>query len=252
VQSSVYKCIVVEDEVLIRKNLVKKIEKLNMGFAVVGEVMDGESAINIIDEKLPHLVISDIQMPIKTGIDLIEYIYYEHPNVKVILVSGYNDFEYARQAIKYGVKEYLTKPISITDLQSSLAKVKVLLDSEANSVSNFHEHDISSDDLVMMVDLYINENYHKNISVSDISNFLHISPDYLSRVYKKVTGQSPLKHLISLRIRSAKQLLECNPELNVKKIGEIVGYSDQYYFSRIFKNYTGYYPKEYRTSKNIK
>lgn len=244
-----YKCIIVEDEALIRRNLVKKINGLNMGFSVIGEVMDGESAIKLVDEEIPHLAISDIQMPIKTGIDLIKYIYYEYPNIKVILISGYNDFEYARQAIKYGVKEYLIKPVSTEDLQSSLIKIKTLLDSEMNELSSLSGQAISSEELVQMIEIYIKNNYRKSLSIPEIAKSLHFSPDHLSRVYKKITGQSPLKYLINLRIKEAKQYLVSRPDMSIKAVGEIVGYDDQYYFSRIFKNCTGFYPTEYRTMK---
>ena len=249
IQDVKYKCIVVEDEALIRRNLVKKVNELNIGFSVIGEVMDGESAIKLVDEEIPHLVISDIQMPVKTGIDLIKYIYYEYPSIKVILVSGYNDFEYARQAIKYGVKEYLIKPVSTEDLQSSLIKIKMLLDSEMNELSSLSEQAISSEELVQMIEMYIKNNYQKDLSIPEIAKSLHFSTDHLSRVYKKATGQSPLKYLINLRIKAAKQFLVSRPDMSIKAVGEIVGYVDQYYFSRIFKNCTGCYPSEYRTMK---
>lgn len=244
-----YKCIVAEDEALVRRNLVKKINQLNAGFTVVGEVMDGESAIKLIQEELPNLVITDIQMPVKNGIELIKYLYLTYPTIKVIVISGFDEFEYARQAVKYDVKEYLLKPVSTKDLLSSITKVKMLLDSELSALDNCQEQNISPEELVELIELYIKNNYHKDISIADIAEHLHFAPDYLARVYKKVKGQTPLKYLINLRINEAKQYLITRPDLSVKAVGEFVGYNDQYYFSRLFKNCTGYYPTDYRSVK---
>lgn len=244
-----YKCIVVEDEALIRRNLVKKINQLNTGFSVIGEVMNGESAIQLINEEIPHLVVTDIQMPVKNGIELIKYLYFTYPAIKIIIISGFDEFEYARQAIKYEVKEYLIKPVSTKDLLSSIVKIKMLLDSELSVPESFMEQNISSEELVGLIELYIKNNYRKDLSIADIAEHFHFSTDYLSRVYKKARGQSPLKYLITLRINDAKQYLLTRPDLSVKTVGEIVGYNDQYYFSRLFKNCTGCYPTDYRTMK---
>jgi len=87
------------------------------------------------------------------------------------------------------------------------------------------------------------------LTLDDIAKSLNFSADYLSRIYKKSTGQSPLKYLIHLRINEAKRLLTTDLDLEIKTIGELVGYTDQYYFSRIFKNQTEHYPSEYRSLK---
>jgi two-component system, response regulator YesN len=244
-----YKCIIVEDEALIRRNLSKKINQLNVGFTITGEVMDGESAIKLIEEDIPSLVITDIQMPIMNGIELIKYLYFAYPEIKIIIISGYDEFEYARQAIKYDVKEYLIKPFSDKDMISSLMKVKMTLDSDMTEITNLLDQHISSEEIIELIELYIKNNYKNNLTIADIASNLHFSSDYLSRVYKKSTGCSPLKYLINLRVNEAKKILLSNTEMSIKAVGEYVGYDDQYYFSRIFKKIAGLYPSEYRSQK---
>ena len=111
-----YKVLVVEDEALIRRNIVKKIQGLNLGFNVIGSTSDGKSALNLIETELPQLVITDIQMPIMDGLELVKALYFTYPNIKVIILSGFHEFEFARQAIQYGVNDYLLKPVVIEEL----------------------------------------------------------------------------------------------------------------------------------------
>ena len=247
-----YKVIVVEDEALIRRNIVKKIEALNLGFIVVGSASDGESALNLIETELPQLVITDIQMPIMNGLDLVKSLYFSYPNIKVIILSGFHEFEFARQAIQYGVNDYLLKPVIIEQLSTALTKIKLQLDSNLTSLStlaNIKSKHVVPEDLVNAIELYLRSNYKTEVTLEAIARSLNFSPDYLSRVYKKSTGKSPLKYLIHLRINEAKRLLTTDLDLDIKTIGELVGYSDQYYFSRTFKHNTNHYPSEYRALK---
>lgn len=104
-----YKLIVVEDEHLIRQNIIKKINSLSIPFELVGEASNGEIAIPLIEQQCPSLVITDIRMPQYDGLELIKYLYKNHPHIKTIVLSGYNDFKYAQTALKYGVKDFFIK-----------------------------------------------------------------------------------------------------------------------------------------------
>ena len=87
-----YKYLVVEDEYLIRKNLIKKLDSLNLPFTLAGEAANGMDARLLIDKVCPDLVITDIRMPQYDGIELAEYFYKNHPHIKVFNCSGYDDF----------------------------------------------------------------------------------------------------------------------------------------------------------------
>ena len=250
-----YKVIVVEDEALIRRSITKKIKALDLGFDVIGSAMDGKSALSLIEAELPHLVVTDIRMPIMDGLELVKNIYFTYPNIKVIILSGFHEFECARQAIQYDVNDYLLKPVTTQQLSIALTKIKLQLDSNLISLwnlANSKSQNVTPEELVNAVELYIRINYKNELTLEDVAKNLNFSPDYLSRIYKKSTGQSPLKYLIHLRINEAKRLLTANLDLDIKTIGELVGYTDQYYFSRVFKNQTEHYPSEYRTLKKLK
>lgn len=119
-----YKAIVVDDESIIRNGISSFISSCDAGFEVVGTFSDGSEAISFLNDNDVELIISDIKMVNVSGIELAQYIYENIPYAKVILLSGYTEFEYAKAAIKYNVKEYITKPTNFSDLKNTLLKLR--------------------------------------------------------------------------------------------------------------------------------
>lgn len=243
-----YSIVVVEDELFIRQNIVKKIRQITTQFRIIGEASDGESALKIIEKNPPDLVITDIRMPIMDGLELIKNLYFAFPNVKVIIISGFNDFEYAKKALQLGVKDFLLKPIVTEDFQQALQNILILLDRENKSLSDMVQENVktmSQEEIAQYVEHFIRENYTTDLTVGDLATRLGFSPDYLSKVFKKQTGHTLIRYITRLRINEAKRLLVQNPELEVQKVGEMVGYPDPFYFSRVFKKQTDVYPSEF-------
>ncbi|MDO5422424.1 MAG: response regulator [Eubacteriales bacterium] len=116
---------------------------------------------------------------------------------------------------------------------------------EASMMDMEKESGQDIDDVVYYLKKYLDENYCAYISLNDIAEKYHFTASYLSKSFKKKMQITPLKYVINLRIERAKQLISQNPELSLKEIGIMVGYEDQNYFSRIFKNCTGINPSEY-------
>ncbi|EKQ50959.1 MULTISPECIES: response regulator [unclassified Clostridium] len=243
-----YKYLVVEDEHLIRQNLIKKINSLSVPLELVGEASNGENAIKLIEQLYPSLVITDIKMPQSDGLELIKYIHLNHPHIKTMILSGYNDFKYAQTALKYGVKDFLLKPIKLDELNSALQNILVLLDSENKEVSSFSidPHNLKPENLSQLLENYLLNNYASITSLNTIADKFGFTNEYLSKIFKKYTGETPLKYITKLRINESKQLLINQPDMEIKKVGELVGYKDAFYFSRVFKSNVGVYPSDYR------
>uniref|UniRef100_UPI00359C86CB response regulator transcription factor n=1 Tax=Faecalicatena contorta TaxID=39482 RepID=UPI00359C86CB len=116
-----------------------------------------------------------------------------------------------------------------------------------DNLLQLEENDIyEPEELVRRIRTFIEQNYMTSISLETIAQSFHFDGSYLTKIFKKYEGETPLKYIIKLRIEKAKKLMETQPELSIKDICSIVGYYDQHYFSRIFKNITGYSPSEYR------
>ncbi len=117
-----YKIIVIDDEVLIRKSIVKKINKYPADFEIVKEASNAIEGIRIINEIKPDIIICDIRMDDISGLDMISMIKPGNPEAEIIIISGYDDFEYARQAIELGICEYLLKPIDTNTFNKGMLK----------------------------------------------------------------------------------------------------------------------------------
>lgn len=248
-EKELYRVVVVEDEERILNNIAKKIDGSNLGFKVVGKAKTGKQALVLVEELNPDVVFTDIKMPVMDGLELIENLYFRFPYIKTVIISGYADFEYAQKGITYGVKGYLLKPVEIEALIEILEKLKIILDAEKKSLKErflIPEGPHTPEEVVNMLKQFIKENYTEDINMNFIAEKLNYSAGYLSRLFSQHTGVSPYRYIIELRINRAKYLLQNHRELSIKQVGEMVGYPDQSYFSRIFKRLTGKSPQEYR------
>ncbi len=132
----------VEDESIIRETLRDTVPWAQHGYTFVGEASDGEMALPLIREAKPDVLITDIRMPFMDGLALSKLVLQEIPKMKVIIISGYDDFEYAQQAINLGVERYLLKPITKSALLGVLDDVKNKIDGERaqqNYMLQFHQ-----------------------------------------------------------------------------------------------------------------
>ncbi|MBI3170733.1 MAG: response regulator [Chloroflexi bacterium] len=131
-----YKVFLVEDEVVTREGIRDNVDWRASGFEFCGEASDGEMALPLLRTAKPDVLITDIKMPFIDGLQLSKIMRERMPWVKVIILSGHDEFEYAQQAIKLGVTDYLLKPITVQNLQSALQKLTAQLDDERKEREN--------------------------------------------------------------------------------------------------------------------
>lgn len=124
------KVFLVEDESLIREGLKENIPWEQYGYEFVGDASDGEMALPMIRQTKPDVLITDIKMPFMDGLSLSKIVSNELPKTKIIIISGYDDFEYARQAIEVGAMQYLLKPITKMNLRKTLVELKEKIEQE--------------------------------------------------------------------------------------------------------------------------
>ncbi len=117
------KVFIVEDEPLILRTIKQMIEQTHNSFKVVGEALDGQKALEGIENLKPDVVFTDIKMPIMDGLTLVSRLHEQKSNIITVVLSGYQEFEYARKALQLGVSDYLLKPLSPTSLKSLLNKI---------------------------------------------------------------------------------------------------------------------------------
>lgn len=124
------KIFLVEDEMIIRRGIKNSIEWEKEGYQFVGEASDGELAFPMILREKPDIVLTDIKMPFMDGLELSRLIRKELPETKILILSGYDEFEYAKEAIRIGITDYLLKPISSMRLLEVLDDVRRKIEQE--------------------------------------------------------------------------------------------------------------------------
>jgi len=242
---------VAEDEERMRDYLARKIAELDPSFECAGTAVDGEEAIELVECRMPDLLVTDIKMPVLGGLELVDRIRRTNPDIRIVIVSGYSEFEYARKAIELGVDEYVLKPVDLGSLRETLRRVRIRLEAEAGLVeAEFGLDGVRSGEaeLVKAVGLYLHENYRQPYSLERLASAFGCKPAYLLRLYRRISGSTPTQDLIHLRIEKAKRLLLGHSQLEIKQVAIAVGYEDALYFSRLFKRETGQNPSAFKDS----
>ncbi|TCU77379.1 AraC family two component transcriptional regulator [Tissierella praeacuta] len=248
-----WKILIVDDEPKIRRGLRKWIEEFDFKFQVVGEAGDYKEALDMAEKYNPDVFLMDINMPMINGLDLTNQLKYRYPNSYTIIISGYDDFEYALRALKLKVFDYLLKPIPKTDLYNVLKALNIELSSlgeykqrDNGDIYNMEASNLSA--IVLRVKRYIEENYSDmDLSPSKVASLFNINKNYLSTLMKDQLGYSFIEYMTKVRILKAKELLTDDILYpNISEIAKKVGFKSQHYFSRVFKNKEGISPIEYR------
>ena len=129
-ESEKIKVFLVEDEIVIREGIKKNISWQKEGFVFAGEASDGELAYPLIQAAKPDILITDIRMPFMDGLELSRLVKKELPDIKILVLSGYNEFEYAKEAINIGIAEYLLKPVTGAKLLEAVKKMAKTIEEE--------------------------------------------------------------------------------------------------------------------------
>lgn len=249
-KDKIFSVVVVEDEKLIAKNIAKNIELVNSNFKVISIESNGEDALAYIKEHTPNVIFTDIQMPVMNGIELIKQISEYNNYIKCIVLSGHDDFAYAKSAIDYGVFAYLLKPVNLDELSNILKRLEhTFLSTHEMFSAEQKLPSYSSSEIAALIKKYIEQNYQKPIDLNIIADHFSFSPSYLTKIFVKHTNITPSKYILNYRISIAKQLLG-DFSLNINTIANMVGYTDPFHFSKTFKQVAGMSPASYRDGIN--
>lgn len=191
--------------------------------------------------KKPDLIITDIRMPGMTGLELIQKVRSQHLNCEFIIVSGYNDFAYAKEAIAYGVTGYCLKPLDPAETAACLERARTAL----NRRSVLPSDSAYIDDTFERILNHMNTHFPEKLSLKSLAAAFDLNPNYCCTLFTKYLGKTFSQHLTELRITEAQSLLKTTAH-SLEKIAQMVGYNDYFYFSKVFKKQCSYSPKEYR------
>ena len=195
-------------------------------------------------------------MPGINGLDAAEEIRKGNPACSIIFLTAYDEFDYAKRAIKVRALDYLLKPSAKEDLiavleeavylsRQDFTKTKVPLYSTETEGKDEKPEVVKNQILTEHIREYLETHYMEDICLQDAAEQLHYSDAYFCKFFKQNFEKSFIMYLSELRIEKAKELL-ADVTINVKDIGQKVGYRDSSYFTKVFKRFTGVTPSEYR------
>lgn len=240
-----YRVMTIDDEESARKLLCASIDWEGLGLEFAGEASSGIEAINIIDDIKPDIVFVDISMPFMNGIEFTRVVTKRYPNLIVIVLTGFDDFEYARQCVGLPVAEYMLKPIVRKEVRAVLEKqIEVLNKRNPVALDNTKENDTILLGGMEQITQFLRENYTDSaINLTSVAQQFGFNASYLSRKFKQETGLSFVEYLMKCRMEQAVLLAKSNRKMFC--VANEVGIPDPNYFGRCFKKYTGVSYSEY-------
>ncbi|MBP3460279.1 MAG: response regulator [Lachnospiraceae bacterium] len=235
--------LLVDDEIKIREGFKRLFDWKEHGCEVVGEASDGMEAINQIELLKPDIVIMDINIPIMSGLKVIELSRMKYPSMAFIIVSGYDDFSYCRQALRLQITDYILKPVNFEEFGMCINRLKVALyESGQQSEKDTGEQETRT---IINITKYLHEHMEEDISLGILAEKFHLSPQYISQLFKSEIGVNFLAYLTNLRMEKAKKIL-LTTALPITEVAGRVGYGDYRVFTKVFKKAENMTPSQYR------
>lgn len=242
-----YRLVILDDEEKIVEGIANLFPWDQIGFEVAGKFQTVKAALEFLKKETVDVVMSDIEMPDMNGLDFCRKLH-EISNIKIVLFSSHQNYEYFRSAIKNKVLDYLLKPIKYDELLACFEKVREILQEEQGI--NLPESKTYYEQIVAEVKAYIEENF-KNASLELAAERVNLSSSYLSKIFKDKSGVGFSDYLLKVRMEQARKMLE-NIQYKSYDIAYYLGYDNPKNFSRAFKAYFSLSPTEYRNLKNKK
>lgn len=217
----------------------------------MGQAENGLQALEFIETTPVDIILADIVMPMMGGLELAKKLHQRESKIRLIFLSGYQDFEYAQEALNLGVKKYIVKSTKFDELARVFSDLKKELDQEffpeklavsqnalPDSGQNYNQK------IVSLVKNYVVENY-KEATLLSAAALIKMNPFYLSRFFKQETGENFSDFLLAVKMQKAIEFLQ-DISCNIHDISVAVGYTSPKNFTRAFKNYYGKSPREFR------
>lgn len=257
------KVLIIDDEPVHVRGIMKFVNWGKFGFDKVVGMFSAKEALKILQEEAFDLVVTDINMPEINGLELIRRIYLLGKQPSIMIVSGYNEFTYAQEAIRLGVCAYILKPVKPEEIEENVLilaeknkwgqhlgdddKTELEILKEMKGEENLIGSEVkkSLHPAIQKILLYIGKHYATDITLQDIAEEFSMNESYLSALFKKEVGINLSSYLQRYRLYRAMELLK-NSDLRINEIAGKVGYQNPCYFTEQFKKLYNITPSEIR------
>ena len=245
-----YNLMLVDDEPIIRRSIKSMTGLKDLGIDEVIEAADAKEALSMLDRFKIDIVFLDINMPGIDGLSLAGMIKEKNTKIRIVMISGYDYFEYLQTAIRLGVDDYLLKPVSKSDIERLLVSLTAKI--KAANVEDELKEILDVDEIVEdefgKISAYLKEKiFLKTCSLSDMAEELNFNPNYLSGIFKKHYG-IPFQEYIGIKRMEQAKLLLLSKDMKNAEIADAVGFEDVNYFISRFKKTYNISPKQYKSA----
>ncbi|MDR1174672.1 MAG: response regulator [Treponema sp.] len=239
-ESGKLRLVIADDEQVSRSGLEELFPWDDLGYKITGVFRNGWETLRHIEQFGADVLLTDIRMPVMDGLSLLRSLREKGIPTAVVFLSGYTEFEYARQGVFLGIRDYLVKPVKFDELVNIFKNLRETLEEHENS------REIRPEGGMEKMRQYV-EAHLKNASLEAAAEAAGLSPDYASRIFHKYSGVSFADYLYRQRMRHAGALL-CRIGMRINDVADILGYDNAKNFSRAFHRYYGVKPSDYRKS----
>lgn len=241
--------LIVDDDIWVLKGIRKIVDWEALGFEIVDEATNGDTALDKIMANPPDIVLTDIVMPGMTGLQLLKSISSSGLKTEFIILTGFAEFSYAKEACRLGAFDYLLKPLEKNELLDVVERFK----QKYNIMHNCDEEDPrlpplpydSSNATLSMILGYIKQNFSASLRLYEVAEHFHFNFSYISQLFTKELGITFSEYVIRYRLDMAEKLLY-DSTLPVKDVCRKVGINDYFYFNKLYKKYKGATPTSIR------
>ncbi|WP_442593826.1 response regulator transcription factor [Neobacillus sp. D3-1R] len=246
------KLLIIDDEQYIRESLTNDIDWDKVGFQLIGVASSGKEALQLIAQHKPDILLSDILMPDMTGLELLKILRMEDIQTPIVFLSGWSNFEYAREAIILGASNYLLKPCPDEEIVEALIDIRTQVEkTEIVTRPIIEQPDIQSNKHVIKLACeYIFEDLVNGSSLTYVAEKVNMNSSAFSRLFHQEMGCSFKKYVTAAKINKAKKLL-LESNLKIQHIAEQLGYVSTSHFVQVFSKYSGKTPGNFRENYKL-
>lgn len=246
------KVMICDDEVFIRNILTLNFDWEKYGLKVESVAVNGIEGFKSFCVNPVDIIITDIRMPLMSGIEMSRKIRELDKRVEIIFLSSYDEFEYARSAIEIGVCDFVLKPIRDSELEKAVKRaVAKLCEKDGTAPSPAAEEpseEGTQNQIINEVNSYIERNINKRLTIKEVAEVFHYTPNYLGHIYREAMGMHFGDYVIKRKMETAAKLLRV-PHNQIGDVAASLGYEHMTQFIRHFKSYWGVTPNMYRNNR---
>lgn len=237
-----YRVIIADDEKIVLNGIKNTIDWAALDVEVVATAEDGEAFYQKALEFSPDIALVDIKMPKMDGLEAIEKLKPKLESCQFIIFTAYEDFAYAKKALELGVMAYITKPVLKDEVVENVKRAVNRLNKQSTG-----EHQMShqTSSVIDRIKRYMQLHVDSDYTLINVAEHMQMSPAYLSRYFKEKTHETFMEYDKKIKMERACELVT-STNMKTYEIADLLGYKSVQHFSRIFKEYTGVSPIEYR------